>query len=429
MPTTTRGAAQSTKSETNNNCRTRAAEKRSFQKRQPFGFRVATLARSFLTCFPSAARRSSTPAFIAYPTRLALLAACISQVGQASRLYLTSPLLLKVSLLLRHRGHSSRLYQPSVASSVIASLQQTTPWQRHTVHIAQLHITKPQADICPFSSQADLHLYAGRPSLAPFPSPHLRAVRSLSLVPSGTGTLLPHARAIRADRSALTLSTRTQDSQDITRVVRARMSLQPVRSSYSTVTLGAPPSVLQLRLPPLQQAMDIGNLLNNKSPQRNSRNHAAAQQFAGYQFGPNGYHSHASSISDANFDARSNASSEYMSQFSPQAIRPSGLSPAIGGYADPTQYQAQLAGSETSSNSQLPYDPIDDTRSRAAAAAAAAQQNAMAQVGQRDVSGVDSADLPKAFACSTCAKGFARRSDLVRHGTERLHILSKDHLC
>jgi len=30
-----------------------------------------------------------------------------------------------------------------------------------------------------------------------------------------------------------------------------------------------------------------------------------------------------------------------------------------------------------------------------------------------------SSGLPKAFACSTCGKGFARRSDLARHGTFR----------
>lgn len=34
--------------------------------------------------------------------------------------------------------------------------------------------------------------------------------------------------------------------------------------------------------------------------------------------------------------------------------------------------------------------------------------------GGRDSTG--SASLPKAFACSTCGKGFARRSDLARHG-------------
>lgn len=35
---------------------------------------------------------------------------------------------------------------------------------------------------------------------------------------------------------------------------------------------------------------------------------------------------------------------------------------------------------------------------------------------QQDVGRASAAGLPKAFACSTCSKGFARRSDLARHG-------------
>ena len=36
---------------------------------------------------------------------------------------------------------------------------------------------------------------------------------------------------------------------------------------------------------------------------------------------------------------------------------------------------------------------------------------------QHDINGSrPQSEAPKAFACSTCAKGFARRSDLARHG-------------
>lgn len=52
------------------------------------------------------------------------------------------------------------------------------------------------------------------------------------------------------------------------------------------------------------------------------------------------------------------------------------------------------------------------------------QPGAQQEMGQMDENrlGPGSTGLPKAFACSTCAKGFARRSDLARHGEQALRV-------
>lgn len=81
-----------------------------------------------------------------------------------------------------------------------------------------------------------------------------------------------------------------------------------------------------------------------------------------------------------------------------------------------------MAGSDpNAANAQLPYDPIIEDRSRAAAAAAAVNQGvSSSQMTSERTNGEGSVEaddtVPKAFACGTCNKGFARRSDLVRHG-------------
>ena len=77
----------------------------------------------------------------------------------------------------------------------------------------------------------------------------------------------------------------------------------------------------------------------------------------------------------------------------------------------PQEYQPTSAPSQ-------PYQP----QAQLSAIQAGVQQQEQKSLDASRLSNGGST-LPKSFACSTCAKGFARRSDLARHG-KRTHIRS-----
>lgn len=85
-------------------------------------------------------------------------------------------------------------------------------------------------------------------------------------------------------------------------------------------------------------------------------------------------------------------------------------------YPSPSQQQQQNNMMPLIQHSYHPNASSDQSYQQA-------QLGAVQQAVQPDQSSMDggrnstgSTGLPKAFACSTCAKGFARRSDLARHG-------------
>lgn len=148
--------------------------------------------------------------------------------------------------------------------------------------------------------------------------------------------------------------------------------------------------------------MDITNILNSKGPAAA----AAAEQQLQQQLVAHGTHVGGRTSSDTASDrGESPHASENSSHYSSRSTQPLHVAANVSNsmrYPSPTQMQQQLPMLQNGfvSNNLLGNTYIADQSNE--------QERPMTAFSGQ-----------KAFACNTCGKGFARRSDLARHGEHR----------